>query len=128
MKHWKYDPGENPKMRHHWDKPYADFVDFRGEKVGKCPNNISNQEAERLLNGGITYSPPDWEFEYPNRIFVVYDGVVYRAKPTNPGISYHGFPESGKRLRKLPGHVKELIMAQARDRGCEQEVIRWFNR
>jgi hypothetical protein len=128
MSPWKYDVGETPKRRHHWDRGYADFVEYQCGIVGKCPNNISNAEAERLLNQGIEWSPPNWEPAYPSRIYVVHNGAVYRAKPTNPGVSYHGFPETGENLRKLPGSVKKQIMESAQNQGCEEQVRRWFNR
>ncbi|MBI4703444.1 MAG: hypothetical protein HY744_20215 [Deltaproteobacteria bacterium] len=124
---WRYEPDEKPKKKHHWDKPRPGFVKVRGVDVGKCPHGLSLDRAERLLNQGIAYDPPraatgDW----PSRIYVVYEGAVFRAVPTNPGVSYHAFPDKPAELSRLPRHVLEQIEERARELGCEQEVKRWI--
>ena len=125
---YKYEAEENPKRKHHWNNNYAGFKDQDGVTVGKCPANITGTQAEALLHNGIAWSPPTWEKPYPNRIYVVYQGVVYRATPTNPGVSYHGFPETGKDLRRLPKGLQDEIMQSARSNGWEKEVKKWFDR
>jgi hypothetical protein len=128
MAAWKYDPGEIPKIKHHWNRDYADFVEHQGQRIGKCPSTITAEIAEGLLNAGIAYSDPKWDKPYPSRIYAIYNGVVYRAKPTNPGVSYHGFPEFPERIRSLPGRVREQLLKRARELNCEKEVLRWINR
>ncbi len=124
---WKYEPDENPKIKHHWDKLTAGFVEINGARIGKCPSNMALSLAEDLLNNGIPFSPPGWNRPYPKRIYAVHDGVVYRATHTRPGVSYHGFPEYPSEIRTLPGPVRDAILQEARTLGCEKEVKRWIN-
>ena len=63
---------------------------------------------------------------YPTRIYVVHDGVVYRAKPTNPGVSYHAFPETSEELQKLPRATLRAIRERADALGCLVQVNRWI--
>ena len=91
---WEYEPDENPKRKHSWDKDEAGFITVGTVVVGKCPKGISNSTARELLNAGIPWSPKNWEHDYPKRIYAIYQDVLYRAMTTNPGKSYHGFPES----------------------------------
>lgn len=102
MPSWVYEPDEKPKRKHFWDKPLPGFILIQGNLVGKCPDTLSLEDAQRLLNEGIPYSPKGWRQAYPKRIYVVHENCVYRATPTNPGVSYHGFPEKPSELRKLP--------------------------
>jgi hypothetical protein len=83
------------------------------------------QSAQGLLNQGIPWSPKAWSKPYPQRLYVVHQGSVYRATPTNPGTSYHGFPEMLERLP--PGRkLREQILERARALGCEAEVNKWM--
>jgi hypothetical protein len=122
---WEYDPGEDPKKRHHWEKNEAGFVEIDGKPVGKCPNNISPAQARELLNDGVPWVPHRWRSRYPKRIYVVHDGVIYRAEPTNPGKSYHGFPELPVKFRELPRDIQDRILACARNKGCYEAAKRW---
>lgn len=121
-----YEADENPKRKHKWDRDEAGFVKGPGgEIVAKCPSSMTNPEAETLLAGGIPWSAPRWGKTYPQRIYVVYKGVVFRATPTNPGRSYHGFPELREKLppdRAL--HV--LLERRADELGCGDEVRAWL--
>jgi hypothetical protein len=123
---FRYQPDEEPKRKHRWDEPRAGFVEVRGQPVAKCPAGLSNEEAERLLNEGVEYWPDRGPTEYPQRIYVVHEGVVYRAMPTVPGASYHGFPEHPKHIRSLPEDVINEVLSLARRKNCEDEVRRWM--
>lgn len=126
---WLYEPDEIPKRKHYWAEDYADFVEEGSGIVGKCPVSLGVAEAQTLLDDAVPYSGPRWDRSYPNRLYAVSDGVVYRATPTNPGMSYHGFPEypgkfpSGSAAEK----VKRAIVECARRQGCEAEVRGWMN-
>jgi hypothetical protein len=122
---WRYEPDENPKRKHAWSNPYAGFVIVEGVEIGKCPNNISLAQAERLLNSGIPVMAARSGAMYPKRIYVVHDGVVYRATPTNPGVSYHAFPETAEEFRRLPRGVQEAILTEATRQGRGDDVLRW---
>ncbi len=123
---WRYEADEHPKRRHHWEHDYAGFVQVGAKMVGKCPNNLTNEEAEALLTEGIPYYPARWRQDDPQRIYAVKDGVIYRAMPTNPGRSYHGFPELPDRFRELPAKLKRKVMERAEPLGCWNEVSKWL--
>lgn len=135
---WKYEPDETPKRKHAWSNDTAGFVDVHGVKVGKCPKTLTIEHIQQMLDGEVEgaevleWRPASgWRFDCPKRLYLVYEGVVYRAMPTRPGFSYHGFPESddpdafpkGRRGREL----KERIIAAARQQGCEAEVRKWMS-
>jgi hypothetical protein len=52
--------------------------------------------------------------------------VLYRATPTNPGRSYHGFPEHLSKFSPGNRELRDQIMKLARDRSCEQELRAWM--
>ncbi len=122
---WHYEPDEHPKKKHAWSNPHAGFVNVQGVEIGKCPNNISIAEAEQFLNTGIPFIPPRTSVTYPTRIYVVHSGVVYRATPTNPGVSYHAFPERAEDFRRLPRSLRESILNEADRLGHGDAVRRW---
>jgi hypothetical protein len=124
---WKYAPDEDPKRKHYWNQAYAGFVEVDGVQVGKCPNCITNEQAEVALNDGIPWHNPRVpKTGWPDRFYIVHGGVVYRAKPTNPGSSYHAFPELPSELNKLPRAVRDQIVARAQELGCQSEVAEWM--
>lgn len=122
---WRYEPDEDPKWRHHWGEPRPGFVKVGQAVVGKCPSGMSVQDAEELLNAGVEYYPRGWNDEYPKRIFVVHEGTVYRATPTIPGVSYHGFPEMIERLPPDPD-LRQRILDKADSAECIEEVAKWM--
>lgn len=122
---WKYEPRGNPKPKHGWHRDEPGFEEEKGgELVGKCPANMSLEEAEDLLNHGIHWTNPNSHHieSWPERIYAVHNGAVYRAIPTRRGISYHGFPE----YHRVPRSLKDQLLARARRLGCEDEVKRWM--
>lgn len=124
---WAYQPDENPKRRHAWGNPYPGVVEVDGEPIGKCPNDVSAELAQQLLNEGLPWHRPRGPAGgWPDAIYIVYKGAVYRAKPTNAGASYHAYPETGARLRELGRVFVARILDRARELGCEEEVRRWI--
>ena len=81
------------KWKHHWDRDHAGFVRRGPNRIGKCPAGMSLSDAQALINDAVPYRSPRWRRSYPQRLYAISGGVVYRATPTNPGVSYHGFPE-----------------------------------
>jgi hypothetical protein len=120
---WQYVPDEDPKKKHHWEQNVAGFVEVRGVQVGKCPKNVTMQQAQQLLNSGVEWAPMGWRKPYPKRIYNILNGVVYRATPTIPGQSYHGFPEHRE---DLPPEMKQPLRILARQLGCLEEVEKWL--
>jgi hypothetical protein len=122
---WEYETDQSPKRKHHWKNDYADHVLVGGILVSKCPSSLTHEKATEMLNSGYEHYGPGRRRGYPLRIFAVLDGVVYRATPTIPGRSYHGFPE----LREnLPGgrELREAIIELARQDGSEDMVRKWL--
>ena len=120
---WRYEADEHPKRKHHWRRNVAGFVTQGGVIVGKCPSGMTTEFAEAMLNDGVPWSPLRWRHDYPKRIYNILDGVVYRAVPTNPGVSYHGFPE---RLEHLPTELIGPLLALAEALGERERIERWL--
>lgn len=127
---WRYQTDETPKRKHHWNQAQAGFIREGGELVGKCPASITTAQAEQLLNAqGVSWHNPRLPATaWPDCIYVVHQGVVYRAVPTVPGVSYHAFPELPERLRSLPKRLREQILLVADRLGCKKEVSEWMDR
>lgn len=115
------------RMKHRWGKNEAGFDEFHGEIVGKCPSGLS-KDAEKvndLLNNAI----PNGERKqgYPGELYNIHNGVIYVAKPTNPGKSYHGYPwRNFKGNNPLPSSIQKALKSRAEDSPCP-EIIRKFN-
>lgn len=126
---WRYQVDEHPRKRkHHWDNDYAGFEeDARGEIVGRCPSGITLDKAQDLINRqAVPYHNPKAPGPNPDRLYVVHDGVVYRAVPTVAGQSFHGFPELPQRLRDLPKSLRNKILDLAEQLGCKERVEEWI--
>ena len=123
---WKYDPGESPKIKHGWSQDKAGFVRRDKGLIGKCPKGMTNGEAERLLNDGIPDSSVRGDAEHPGRVYVVHDGVLYRAVPTLAGVSYHGFPEDPKEFDRLDDDLQRRIWERAHSLGQEKALKTWL--
>ncbi|SRR6266702_4408524 len=117
---WAYERGEG-RFKHCWSNPYPGFVPSQKGAIGKCPSTINDQVAQSLLNEGVPFFEYD-EDEYPSRIYSVYQGVIYEAVPTNPGVSYHGFPWRGR----LPKKIISLLEVKAKATGHDTEFKRWL--
>lgn len=119
---WEYDPGAR-RFKHKWRRPEAGFDERGGVPVGKCPGTLSVETAKKLLKSGIPW-PEEWEAsaDYPSRIYNVHEGVVYEARPTMRGDSYHGFPARGR----LPRQLTRELERRAAKNGCERELRQWL--
>lgn len=107
---YAYEPDEVPKKKHHWDNDHAGLLEAGGEVVGKCPANMSLAAAEDLLNDGLPWFPHRWPRSYPQRIYGIFGGVLYRATPTNPGTSLSRLSRASRavpegRSRPQAGHL-----------------------
>ena len=99
----KYDKGEK-RFKHEGTGPEPEIQFFRDEPrrfVGKCPRGMSAQMRTKLLNEAIPADPGDREIDYPKYLYVVHDGVIYEARTSDAGVTYHGFPYRGKLTRRL---------------------------
>lgn len=125
-KRWVYEPDEKPKKKHAWRKRHAGFIVIAGRKVGKCPRDLTTKLAEDLIKQGVEVRPKRSAQAYPARIYVVHGGVLYRAVPTIPGRSYHGFPELPEKFNELPIADRRRVLEHAEALGQLREVKRWL--
>jgi hypothetical protein len=118
---YRYDPGEH-RLKHCGNEPYAHFRQEGSGFIWICPSTLSKKHAEDLLCCGV----PDYDLgaEHPKRIYAVHEGVVYEARPTASGLTYHGFPWRGR-----PGHnrLPRPIQRQLRDRAEKAGCLKAFN-
>jgi hypothetical protein len=123
---YQYDAGEQ-RHKHHWNKSYAGVIDTPNGPVGKCPNTITQELAEKLLNEdtGIPWYNPkkrkSLDPQTPNAIYNVHEGVVYKAVPTRPGCSYHGYP-----VKEIPKEIQERLYQLAEQKHCKRELEKWL--
>ena len=122
---WTYEHDEKPKRRHAWSEGRSGFVEVNGYSVGKCPNDVTTSEAELHLNAGVPMFPERWEHSWPKRIYVIFRQELYRATPTNPGVSYHAFPERPEEYRRLPRDTQKAILDLAKKLTCEEQIRQW---
>ncbi len=88
---------------------------------------MSNETAEEVLNRGVPVFSDRFRTAHPAEVYCIHRGVVYRAIPTNPGQSYHGFPELPKALRGLRKDLRNRILDLARQLNQEDEVRDWID-
>lgn len=124
---WRYDPGEGRK-KHAWPKDEAGFEPSGKDPVGKCPQSITREKAEELLHAGFpVYEDDD---EIPSRIYNVYKGVVYEARRTEYGKSFHGFPWRGDRGRgpRIPARILKKMEDRAKEANELREFKKWIKK
>jgi hypothetical protein len=126
---WRYVPDEDPKRKHHWGELRAGFLRVGSADVGKCPQSMALSTAQALMDEAVPWFPLRWTKSYPQRLYAVLEGVVYRATPTVPGFSYHGFPEHPSRFATggNAAEVKRRLLERAAELDCEKEVRAWMN-
>ena len=101
---WKYKRGgdKESRVKHRWKNDYPGFdPDCTKAPVGKCPCHVTEEIAQEALNHGVPFYA-DEESEaaggFPDKIFGLYQGVIYEAVVTDPGQSFHAYP-----WREIPG-------------------------
>ena len=91
--------------------------------------NFTNfhEKVENLLNQGFPVYE-DEDSDVPSRIYNVYMGVVYEARRTEYGKSFHGFPWRGDMAigRRIPAGVKKRLEDRARENNEWRELKRWM--
>lgn len=119
-----YDRGED-RFKHCWSNPYPGFLPGRRGHIGKCSKRITDAIATELLQTGIHDEADINERDdggiYPSKVYNVHQGTIYVAVPTQPGISFHGYPVQGRLPRKLLKRLRELAEAH----GCLREYDKW---
>lgn len=122
----KYDKGEK-RLKHEGRFPYPEIRSTKGNPkawVGKCPAGMPAALRIQLLNEAIAAPAGDREVDYPKYLYVVHDGVIYEARTSDAGVTYHGFPYRGK-LRK---DLLDRLRATADNKKCLKEFEAWVKR
>jgi hypothetical protein len=124
---WKYDKGEH-RPKHSWSKTEAGFIGSSKGAIGKCPNDVSLEEASKVLNKGIPLQ--DAPQGYPTKIYAVFRGVIYVAAYNNNGHFYHAYPWRGDLGGRpcLPRVIIKQLEEQARIEGTEKEFKKWWKK
>lgn len=122
---YQYDPAEH-REKHCGAQNEAVFQLQGSAWIGQCPVTLDKKTAETLLQDGVG----EWDDPsqtHPARIFTYYQGAVYVAVPTEPGISYHGYPWRGR-----PGHnriartILEELRKMAENCGESKQLQNWL--
>lgn len=121
-----YGPDQKQKRKHHGSNPFAEIVLQDEVPVGKCPGNMTLEQAQALLDEGFPFSQKGRGMQ--GVYAVASDGVLYRAIWTTRGRSLHGFPEQPEKFpRDLAGKdLKDRLLARAKVLGCETELRVWM--
>lgn len=130
---WVYDAGEPyAQKKHGWGKREPGVRPQDGERVSRCPSNITRDEAEQILREqGRPYEAiVGEEVEgFPTKIYLAHGGVPYEARPT--GLAgkvdrYHAYPVLPERFVEYPRavqkHLEEAVSQQGGD------LRRWFKK
>lgn len=122
----RYDKGER-RFKHVGKTAAPEIVFTPGQPrmwVGKCPNTLTADDHERLVNEAIPGSNGDRELSFPKKIYAVHEGAIYEAQTTDRGRSYHGYPYKGKLARGLRDALREIAVAKE----CVEQFDSWVKR
>ena len=133
MNEYEYDAGEPWSQRKHAPQGSEPFYKKQnGRVITTCPNTIDQTAARGLLNqpNRFEWRDPNDPREHPDAIWVMHDGVLYRAEPTRVGHSYHGFPETRNMLDKKLRGKKQLrsLLSWAEQHGQRATLEEWLER
>lgn len=121
---WRYEPGDR-RRKHRWKKDEAGFEESGSGPIGKCHRSITSDVATHLLRAGVVYNAPGTD--EPEHVYAVYRGVIYEAAPTQPGVSFHGYPWRGDQGRPaLPPRIRRVLHARADQEGFGEEFLAWL--
>jgi hypothetical protein len=123
---WTYERGEG-RYKHRWNNDYPGFEPRSKGPVGKCPKSIDEKLATEILNDGVPYFDSQ-DQSTPAKIYCVYLGAVYELVPTQPGVSWHGYPWRGDLAGRapLPRKIKRQLEEKAEKSGFLKEYTSWM--
>jgi hypothetical protein len=123
---WEYERGDH-RHKHRWKNDYAGFMPGEKGPIGKCPRHVTKELAEKALNEGVPFhDSPEDAGAFPDKIYIVYKGVIYEAVVTTPGKSFHAYPWRAD----LPGRppLPNSILRQLEEKLKSQEDKKLFKR
>lgn len=119
---YAYVRGEG-RHKHRWKHDHAGFLPSGTVDVGKCHRSIDEATATALLRCGVVAPSPYGDDEdYPGEIYAVYRGIPYVAVPTQPGVSYHGYPWQGR----MAPSIRRELERRAQQEGHAAEFKQWM--
>jgi hypothetical protein len=119
-----YDKGER-RHKHVSRSARAEIVFERGNPkraVGRCPNDIDQTTREALLQTAIPSPNGDRDLDAPRILYAVYQGVIYEARTSDGGRSYHAYPYHGPLSGRLIRSLRDMTV----DSGFEEAFEAWI--
>jgi len=127
---YEYDAGEPWVERKHAPRgAEPSWKKSNGKVITTCPNTFDKATAKTLLNDErrFEWREPRDPTAHPDAIWMIHDGVLYRAEPTNVGVSFHGFPETKAKLDDcLTKKQQRALFAWAEALGTLRELKAWL--
>lgn len=122
----KYDKGDRrTKHVHTSDQPAIVQVGGNPKLViGKCPNRMSNDLLQQLVNEAIPAPNAQPDLSFHKRIYVVHEGAIYEAQSSDQGHSYHGYPYKGRLSSSIINSLKQM----ATQKNCSKELDNWIKK
>lgn len=118
-----YSSPEN-RHKHRWSKNNAGFDRYYGQIVGKCPNNITWDEAQKLLCEAIPDPPDEYNDDpYPKLLYNVRKGVIYRAVGDGRSNKYHAFPADD--INSIDSDTLDILKKRANNAADMKVFKRW---
>jgi hypothetical protein len=114
----KYDKGEN-RHKHSGKHQDARIIYENGLWIGKCPQGFLLAEAQTLLENGL----PEFRnttAEKPFRLWSYYQGAIYRARSSDGGATWHGFPAKDEPPRDILKKLEHLAQQQGEEKLLKQ--------
>ena len=132
---WTYERGDQDgRKKHRWNRDEAGFFPGGKGPIGKCPKHITQEIAQSALDEGVPFAisadEDEDEEKMPDKIYMVYQGVIYEAAVTVPGHSFHAYPWRGDlpgRLR-LPNSILRKLEAKLKNEGEKQIFRKWLKK
>jgi hypothetical protein len=116
-------PREKP-YKHASDNPEAHFITVGGLSVGKCPRDLTVEEASSLLAKSIPHGKA--QDGHPRQFFAVHRGIPYTTKWTARGRTVHGFPWRFREPPGLPKEVRDRLRERAEAEGHRDAFDDWM--
>ena len=122
----KYDKGEK-RVKHEGRTHLPEIRFFPNQPrrhVGLCPKGFPDDLRLQLLNEAIAAARGDRDIDYDKYLYVVHEGVIYEARTSDAGVTYHAFPYRGT----LSNEIVERLRTMARNKNCLDSFERWIKK
>ena len=94
--------------------------------VGKCPNTMTLEIAQKLLVDGLHERLKRLPKTPTIAIWNVHEGVVYKAVPNNVGDGWHGYPTCEKsETGGVPKAIRRQLLNRAGEK-MQRETKNWL--